>query len=121
MSEEYEIAYTALARGTQVLSSDGVPIGTVERVLDIPDLDLFDGIVIVTPSGDRFVDRDQIARITSVAVHCALTSSEAAALPVPDSAPTYRADSGQDAGSSLGARFRRMFRRGKWVRDHDDE
>ncbi|HEY7043282.1 MAG TPA: hypothetical protein VH419_06400 [Nocardioidaceae bacterium] len=121
MTEEHPIAYTALQRGTQVLSSDGDVIGTVERVLDIPDLDLFDGIVVETPGGDRFVDRDQIDRITNLAVHCALTTSEAATLPLPDSAPTYRADPRRMRGTSMMARLKRRFGRATWNRDHDDE
>src|SRR6476469_7028509 len=100
MTEEHDIAYTAVGHGTPVLSSDGKVVGTVERVLDIPDLDLFDGIVVTTPVGDRFVDRDQITRITNQAVYCAVTGDQAAALPVPDSAPTYRADAGRRGGSS---------------------
>ena len=87
MSEEHEIAYMAVGHGTPVRSSDGQVVGTVERVLDIPDLDLFDGIVVTTSDGDRFVDRDQISRITNNAVYCALTADEAASLPVPDVPP----------------------------------
>lgn len=120
MSEEHAIAYTALEPGTQVLTSDGHVIGTVERVLDIPDLDLFDGIVVETPDGDRFVDRDQIERITNVAVYCALTAEEAATLSPPDSAPTFRADPRSTRGGSPLARLRRRFSRPKWVRDRDD-
>jgi hypothetical protein len=120
MSEEHEIAYTALARGTQVLSSDGDVIGTVERVLDIPDLDLFDGIVIETPDGDRFVDRDQVARITTRAVHCTVTTEQAANLSAPDSAPTYRARPGRGRGSFSGW-LRNLFGRTRWDREHDDQ
>jgi hypothetical protein len=120
MSEEHEIAYTGLAPGTQVLSSQGDVIGTVERVLDIPDLDLFDGIVIETPDGDRFVDRDQISRITTVAVHCTVTTEEAANLSVPDSAPTYRARPGR-GGRSFTGWLRSRFGRAKWDREHDDQ
>ena len=119
MTEEHEIAYMAVGPGTPVRSSDGQVLGTVERVLDIPDLDLFDGIVVTTPDGDRFVDRDQISRITNVAVYCALTAAEAEALPVPDSAPTYRAHGGRRGNSP--AWLRRMFGRPKWKRERDDE
>jgi hypothetical protein len=120
MTEEHDIAYTGLGSGTQVWSSDGKTVGTVERVLDIPDLDLFDGIVIETSEGVRFVDRDQIARITNKAVYCAITAEEAATLPVPDSAPTFRADPGQLGGNSPVARVRRLFVRPKWKRERDE-
>lgn len=118
MSEEHEVAYSAVGHGTEVRSSDGKVVGTVERVLNIPDLDLFDGIVVETPAGDRFVDRDQIARITNMAVYCAITADEAATLPVPDGAPTYRADSGLRGGRSP-AWISRLFRRPKWKRERD--
>ncbi|HEY7044247.1 MAG TPA: hypothetical protein VH419_11315 [Nocardioidaceae bacterium] len=119
MTEEHDIAYAALAHGTPVRSSDGVVVGTVERVLDIPDLDLFDGIVIETSQGIRFVDRDHIARITNMAVYGAFTSDEAATLPVPDSAPTYQASAGRFGGSS--GWIRRLFGRPSWKRDRDDQ
>ena len=120
MDEEHDIAYTAVGQGTPVKSSDDTVIGTVERVLDIPDLDLFDGIVVTTVDGDRFVDRDQIARITNHAVYCAVTADEAATLPVPDSAPTFRADPGR-RGRHWPAWLRRLFGRPKWDRERDED
>jgi len=121
MTDEHDIAYTVLANGVPVRSSDGEVLGTVGRVLDIPDLDLFDGIVIATAQGDRFVDRDQVARITNLAVYCAITRDEATGLPVPDSAPTYRADSGQAKGNSPAAWLRQLFARPRWKREHGDD
>jgi hypothetical protein len=121
MDNEDDISYMALTPGTRVLSSDGSLVGEVERVLDIPELDLFDGIVIETPNGDRFVDRDHVTRITTAAVYCAFTAEEASSLPVPDSAPTFRADPRQDGSRSIMGRMKRKFGRAKWTRDHDDE
>ena len=121
MSEEHEIAYTALVRGTRVLTVDGAVIGTVEQVLEIPDLDLFDGIVVETPQGARFVDSDQISRISTSAVYSVLTTSEAAALSPPDGAPTYRAKPPRRTGGPLTAGIKRLFGRAKWVHDRDDE
>jgi len=120
MSDEDQIAYSAAVPGTPVLSSDGGRIGSLDRVLDIPDLDLFDGIVVSTDAGDRFVDRDQISHFTTVAVHCSLSAQEAASLPEPDGAPTYRADPARDGGSSIIDRVRRRFGRAKWTREKDD-
>ena len=62
------ISYMALQVGTPVQSSEGHRFGTVEHVLQDPELDLFDGIVIFTARGLRFVDRDQIGEITTGAV-----------------------------------------------------
>jgi hypothetical protein len=56
MTNGEPISYRALAVGTDVMNIDGTSIGTVEHVLQEPDLDLFDGIVIATSAGIRFVD-----------------------------------------------------------------
>ena len=77
------ISYLALAVGTPVVSSTGTEFGRVHHVLQIPELDLFDGISVKTRHGLRFVDRDQITDITTTVVRCALTDEEAASLPPP--------------------------------------
>ena len=59
MEEGRPISYEALSVGTAVLSSTNSQFGTVEHVLQIPELDLFDGIAVKTKHGLRFVDRDQ--------------------------------------------------------------
>ncbi len=114
--EPTPIAYTGLATGTPVQASDGTDIGTVETVLDVPDLDVFDGIVVQTEQGSRFVDADAVEIITTAYVRCKITVEEARALPEPDAAPTYGVDAHADVGNSLGDRLRRMFGRGEWKR-----
>jgi hypothetical protein len=104
----------ALAVGTPVVSSSGTEFGKVHHVLQVPELDLFDGISVETAHGLRFVDRDQITDITTTVVHCGLTDSEAAALPAPDAPPSLEADVGRDEGPSLTARLGRMFGRAHW-------
>jgi len=111
------ISYLALEVGTPVRSSSGTAIGKVEHVLQIPEEDLFDGIVLSTDHGLRFVDRDQIALITSTAVHCSLSDAEAAELPAPHGTPAFHVDTAQDIGPSLSARFGRMFGRERWIED----
>jgi hypothetical protein len=117
MSEEHQISYLALRPGTAVESSTGTRFGTVEHVLQIPEEDLFDGIVVSTKRGLRFVDRDQIAEITTVAVRCSLTDEEAASLPEPEGTPVFHVDAFQDGGSSLTARLGRLFKRERWIED----
>lgn len=118
MSEEATpIAYTALAAGTPVQTSEGQRFATVERVLAVPDLDVFDGIVVQTEEGSRFVDADQVGQITTAYVECRLTSEQAAHLPQPAGEPTFTVNPNDDTGSSLSARFGRMFSRGRWRRD----
>ncbi len=116
--EPTPIAYTGLATGTPVHASDGSEFGTVEKVLDIPDLDLFDGIVVQTDGGSRFVDADQVETITTAYVRCRLTADQAKALPEPQAAPTYRVDAHEDIGNSIGDRIRRKFGRSNWKREH---
>jgi hypothetical protein len=117
MDDPTPISYLALEVGTAVQSSSGTTIGTVEHVLQIPEEDLFDGIVVKTDHGLRFVDRDQILDITRSAVHCSFGDDEAADLPAPHGTPTFHVDAFQDVGSSLSARFGRMFRRERWIQD----
>lgn len=89
--EATPIAYTALTPGTPVQSADGVQFGTVEAVLAVEDLDVFDGITVRTDSGLRFVDADEAGSITTAYVRTTLTAEQAASLPAPAAAPTYRA------------------------------
>jgi sporulation protein YlmC with PRC-barrel domain len=75
------IAYTALGEGTPIFTRDGQEIGTVKRVLADLDEDIFDGLILDTPSGDRFVDADHVGDIYERAVVLALSDEEARHLP----------------------------------------
>lgn len=108
------ISYEALAVGTPVVSSTGTEFGTVHHVLQVPKLDLFDGISVETPHGLRFVDRDQITDITTTVVRCSLTDAEAASLPAPEGPPSLGLDLAHDEGPSITARLGRLFGRSNW-------
>jgi hypothetical protein len=97
-----------------VLTAGGSEFGTVVHVLQVPQLDEFDGIVVGTEHGHRFVDRDQIREITTTGVTCDLSDEQAAALPAPNGPPVLHLDVEYDEGSSLSARFARLFRRPHW-------
>jgi hypothetical protein len=114
MDDGRPISYEALEVGTPVASSSGQEFGSVEHVLQIPSLDLFDGIVVKTAHGARFVDRDQIADITTTVVRCALTDDEVTALPAPQKTEAVRPDFGPDEGHSLTAWYGRTFGRQHW-------
>jgi hypothetical protein len=77
-----QIGYLALPRGVAVHASDGPQVGTVHRVQDNAREHIFDGIVMDTPSGRRFVDAPEVARITERRVTLTITAAEAAELPV---------------------------------------
>ena len=108
----HAIGYKLLARGTVVRSSDGVEVGTVRRVLDNAREHIFDGIVIDTPGGRRFVDAPEVAKIFERAVHLTITAEEAAALP---EQPSAMADRMRNAGT-----VRRARRVGRSLRDRWD-
>jgi hypothetical protein len=117
MTDEQPIAYQALAKGTRVTCADGTEIGTVEHVLQEPDLDLFDGVAVKTREGLRFIDRDQITTITTQAVTTSLSPAQAGDLPKPEGTDMYHADALQDEGPGLTAVFGRMFRREHWTKE----
>ena len=89
----YAIGYKVLPRGTPVRSSDGEQIGTVRRVQDNTREHIFDGIVIDTPAGRRFVDAPEVARIFERAVVLTITAEQARELPEPDSGMSARMSS----------------------------
>jgi hypothetical protein len=79
--DDHQIGYQALPRGVPVVAADGVEVGTVHRVLDNAREHIFDGIVIRTADGRRFVDAPEVARITASRVTLSITAQEAAGLP----------------------------------------
>jgi hypothetical protein len=98
----HQIGYKALPRGVPVHTADGVRLGTVHRVQDNAREHIFDGIVVSTPSGRRFVDAPEVARITERRVTLTIDAEAAKALP-------------EDRGlrGSLETRARRAGRRWK--------
>jgi hypothetical protein len=117
VDDEHEISYLALSVGTPVESSEGHSFGTVEHVLQVPSEDLFDGIVVATDRGIRFVDRDHILEITNRRVRCSLDDDECAKLPPPQGPPVFHVDAFQDTGPSLSARLGRLFGRERWIEE----
>ena len=81
------IAYDVLRPGTPVVDCDGAEVGTVREVLDNKREHIFDGIVVSTPDGRRFVDAPEVGRITDRRVTLTIDRAAVSALPAPD-APT---------------------------------
>ncbi len=79
--EGHQIGYKVLPRGTPVVTSDGVQLGTVTRVLDNAREHIFDGIVVKTPKGSVFVDAPEVRRIAERRVTLTITEEECADLP----------------------------------------
>ena len=79
MSDEdygHAIGSEVLRRGTPVISSDGVEIGTVRRVSNAVRERIFDGLTIDTPAGQRFLDAPEVERIYERAVLTNFPASE---------------------------------------------
>jgi hypothetical protein len=123
------ISYEVLAAGTPVYSSDGREIGSVTHVLAVPEEDVFDGIVIELPAGDRhragthhpsrhhvgsdehrFADADDVDTIHERAVILKLDAAACENLPHPSENPAVLRDDPADPGSgSLGSKLRRAW------------
>lgn len=111
------ISYRAVGLGHPVVTHSGEQFGVVEHVLEVPELDVFDGIVVYTGTGLaamhpkdelraraemlrigqlrgwlRFVDADQVAAITPGYVKCTFERSQVHSLPVPDGPPVLHPD-----------------------------
>ena len=81
------IAWLALEPGTLVAASDGTLVGQVEEVHAEPDVDIFEGLVVQTARGPRFVDADLVADLYERLVRLRITVDEVARLPEPRPAP----------------------------------
>ena len=110
MSDDgHAVHYTALERGTPVISSDGQEVGNVVEVLDNVPEHIFDGLVIQTPGGERrFVDAPEVTRTAERAVTLNITAAECADLPPPEK-------QGPAVGGSSGGGgvLKRLFGRGR--------
>jgi hypothetical protein len=119
MTDDTAISYQAAVPGSPVLSRTGAEIGTLEHVLEVPAVDVFDGIVVATQAGLRFIDADYVERITRSHIHCSLDDAQVGELRPPDGAPVYRVDALADSGQSLHDVLGRLFRRPHWIREDD--
>jgi hypothetical protein len=109
--EGHAVSYKVLQRGTAVWTSDGHEIGTVRTVLENEREHLFDGIVVDTPAGRRFVDAPEVARIAERRVTLTIDAEAAAALPERDP----KGGGGEYAADARAGRFRRILG-GGWRR-----
>jgi hypothetical protein len=115
MDTEMAVSYQAAVPGTPVLTRSGKEIGTLEHVLEVPGRDLFDGIVVATDWGLRFIPADEVELITVRHVRCRLDDVQADKLPPPEGAAVYRVSALDEIGDSLHERLGRMFRRPYWT------
>ena len=106
------IAYMVLAEGTPVQGRDGGEIGTVKRVLADQGADIFDGLILDTSEGDRFVDAAQVGDLYERLVILEMTAWDAQSLPEPSPSPAAVDIAPDDvAGDSTGDKVRDAARR----------
>jgi hypothetical protein len=135
------MSYRAVTLGLPVVTHSGEQFGVVEHVLEIPEEDLFDGIVVYTGSMGavahkneraaryemlrlghlqgqiRFVDADQVAAITPGYVKCTFEMDQVALLPLPDGPPVLHPDmAGEDYAASRVMQPRYGAWYGQWFR-----
>jgi hypothetical protein len=129
--EQFAVSYQGVTPGVPVLTSDRAQFGILEHVLEVPEEDVFEGIVVWTGGGGwldrriqrdlsrgeqsaarrlellqpehlRFVDADHVAAITTGYVRCDLDAAQATALPPPPrDSPVYYANAIDQAQGPL--------------------
>jgi hypothetical protein len=143
--DQTTMSYQAVSPGLPVVTHSGEQFGVVEHVLQVPELDVFDGVVVYTGTGLgafhpktehharaemlrmgqargwlKFVDADQVAAITPGYVKCKFEMSQVADLPVPNAPPVFEPDMAREDRASThggwGPWFGRWFSRPRWVR-----
>jgi hypothetical protein len=107
---DHPIAYTALQPGTPVQTRDGVQFATVQAVLVDEKVSVFDGIVVQTAKGTRFVDADQIGSIYTSHVCTTVSAEQAANLPQPDGSTLVDIKPTRSMSERLGRMFGRRKR-----------
>lgn len=83
MDEGPPSSYLLLAKDTPVFGSDGGVVGKVEEVLCDPGEDIFDGLVLATGHGDRFLAAELVTSIHERGVDISIPSAQASELPLP--------------------------------------
>lgn len=78
------IGYLVLPKGTPVVASDGVRVGKVLKVQHHVRERIFDGLIIQTDDGRRFVDAPEVGFMTRRQVELEIDSAAVGALPPPD-------------------------------------
>ena len=108
------IAYEALSPGTPVFDNGGAEVGKVKEVLADEQEDVFDGIVIETGEGTRFIDASEVGAIAEHRVDLKLAADAIRAQPEHEvAAPMYEA---RDETSGWQDLWRRITLRRLWRR-----
>jgi hypothetical protein len=77
------VGYLTLPNGTPVVTRDGVTVGEVSKVQHHERERIFDGLVVQTAEGRKFVDAPEVGSMTRRQVDLEIDSAAFAALPAP--------------------------------------
>jgi hypothetical protein len=110
------ISYLVLQPGTPAYTSDDRLVGTVKRLLAVPDDDIYDGLILHTDDGERFVDADHASRLYEHGVVLDISSDELHHLPEPSANPAALGVQPDDVvkhslGEELGENLRKAWDR----------
>lgn len=83
MDEGPPSSYLLLAKDTPVFGSDGGVAGRVKEVLCDASEDIFDGLVLATSIGDRFLAAELVTAIHERGVDVSIPAAGASELPLP--------------------------------------
>jgi hypothetical protein len=97
MDQGLPIAYQVLQPGVAVQAASGEFVGTVERVIAAPEQDIFEGIVIRTVAGARFVPAEDVASLHERGDDLKLDAAQVEALGEPTGAAALDYDAGAPA------------------------
>jgi hypothetical protein len=104
------VAYLALPEGVPVYAADDSRVGDVEHVLADEETDIFDGLVVGTGEGHRFVDASLVDELYERGVVLSIDGAEALSLPEPSASPAVlEADPADTAESDLTRKLRRAW------------
>jgi len=116
VDEGLPASWEVLEPGTPVLASDGSKIGEVKKVLAVAEDDIFEGLLVETDRGERFVQADLVASIHERGVDLKLDAAAAAALPEPEPAPAAMEVGADDVSEPEGAYERDVWFKRIWNR-----
>ena len=137
--DEFPISYLGVTPGVPVLTRDGEEFGILEHVLDVPEIDIFEGIVVWVGGGTwadrliqrdlsrghlsaarhlealrphhlRFVEADKVAAITVSYIRCDLDRSQVQMLRPPSDVPVTQVNA-SDMVQSTNHLYRSIFGR----------
>jgi hypothetical protein len=109
-------SWAALKPGTPCVASGGEQVGTVKEVLAVEEEDIFEGIIIETHHGDRYVDEAAIDDIFDHQVLLKLDSTAAGNLPAPTPGPGVLGVGVDEVSESKGKYGRERWFKRAWNR-----